>query len=59
MFRFVITIFITWLTSLVNVLAIQYVYPQVIKNAKFNLILLIYMLINTMKNYTTIHSGLN
>ena len=59
MFRFVITIFITWLTSLVNVLAIQYVYPQVIKNAKLNLILLIYMLINTMKNYTTIHSGLN
>ena len=59
MFRFVITISITWLTSLVNVPAIQYVYPQVIKNAKFNLILLIYMPINTMKNYTTIHSGLN
>ena len=58
-FRFVIPIFITLLSSLINVLAIQYVYPEVIKNAKFNLILLPYMLINTIKNYTTIYSGLN
>ena len=33
----------------------QNVSPKVIKNARFNLPLLIYTLINTTKNYTTIH----
>ena len=38
---------------------IQDVYPEVIKNAKFSLLLLIYILMNTIKNYTTIHLQLN
>ena len=33
----------------------QIVHPQVIKNAIFNLLLLIYILMNRVKNYATIH----
>ena len=36
-------------------LVIQNIYPQVIKNVRFNLLLLIYILMDTFKNYTTIH----
>ena len=32
----------------------QNVYPDVIKNARFNLLLLIYILMSTVKNYITI-----
>ena len=40
-------------------LAIQNVYPEVIKNVKFNLFLLIYIPMNTINNYSTIHLELN
>ena len=40
-------------------LAIQNVYPEVIKNVKFNLFLLIYIPMNTIDNYSTIHLELN
>ena len=40
-------------------LAIQNVYPEVIKNVKFNIFLLIYIPMNTINNYSTIHLELN
>ena len=40
-------------------LTIQNVYHFVIKNSKFSLLLLIYILMNTVKNYTAIHLQLN
>ena len=36
-------------------LTMQNVYPLVIKNARLNLFLLIYILMNTFKGYATIH----
>ena len=40
-------------------LVVQNLYPQVIKNARFNVLLLNDNLINTVKIYTAIHLGLN
>ena len=40
-------------------LAIQNVYPEVIKNVKFNIFLLIYIPMDTINNYSTIHLELN
>ena len=40
-------------------LTIHTTYPQIIKNATFKLFLLIYILMNTANNYTTIHLQLN
>ena len=40
-------------------LTIQNVYCGIIKNEKFNLPLLIYILMNTIKNFTTIPFHLN
>ena len=40
-------------------LAIQNVHPQVMKNARFNLLLLIYILINTINNFTAIRLRLS
>ena len=40
-------------------LIIQNLNPKVIKNARFKLPLLIYILINTVKNYFTIYLRLN
>ena len=37
---------------------IQNVYPQVIKHERFNLLLLIYILMNALKDYVPIHLGL-
>ena len=36
-------------------LNMQNVYPKVIRNAQLDLLLLIYMLMNTLKDYVTIH----
>ena len=40
-------------------LVVQNLHPQVIKNARFNVLLLNDNLINTVKIYTAIHLGLN
>ena len=40
-------------------LVVQNLYPQVIKNARFNVLLLNDNLINTVKIYTASHLGLN
>ena len=40
-------------------LVVQNLYPQVIKNARFNVLLLNDNLINTVKIYTAVHLGLN
>ena len=53
------TMFIGLLTGLIVLLAIQNLYPSVIKNVRFNLLLLISILMNTVKNFTIIHLQLN
>ena len=55
MFGLIKKIFIKLLTNLVKDLIIQNMYPYVIKNSKLNLLLLVYILMNTIKNYTAIH----
>ena len=40
-------------------LAIRKVYPYVITNVRLNLLLLSYILMVTVKNYTTFHLQLN
>ena len=47
--------FIRLISGLDNASIIQNVYPQVIKNARFNLLILICILMNGVKNYTIIH----
>ena len=60
MFGLIKKMFIGLLTSLVVMpLATQKVYYEVIKNMRFNLLLLNYILMNTAKNFTTIHLQLN
>ena len=51
--------FFVLLASIVNASNYTNVCPQVIKNERFNLNLLIYVLMNATKNYTTIHLRLN
>ena len=55
MFGLIKKIFIKLLTNLVKDLIIQNMYPYEIKNSKLNLLLLVYILMNTIKNYTAIH----
>ena len=56
MFGLIKKMFIGLLTSLVVMpLTTQKVYYKVIKNMRFNLLLLNYILMNTAKNFTTIH----
>ena len=57
MFGFIKTIFIGLLTSIVNALC-QNLHSQVINGARLNLLLSIYILMNTVKDYITIHLGL-
>ena len=57
MFGFIKTIFIGLLTSIVNA-SCQNLHSQVINGARLNLLLSIYILMNTVKDYITIHLGL-
>ena len=57
MFGLIKKVFIVVLSSIV--LTIQNVFRDVIKNARFNLPILIYILMNTIKNFTIIHIHLN
>ena len=57
MFGLIKKVFIVVLSSIV--LTIQNVFCDVIKNARFNLPILIYILMNTIKNFTIIHIHLN
>ena len=60
-FGFIKKIFIGLLTTIGYFLslAIRNVYPQVIKNAQLNLLLLSYVSGNRRKDYITIHLQLN
>ena len=59
MFGIIKKIFIVLLTSLINASSHTECVSLSNQNAKLNLILLIYILINTVKNYATIHLRLN
>ena len=56
MFRIIKKIFIVLLTNLLNA---SNMHPEVIENARFNLLLLIYILTNKFRNYTIIHLRLS
>ena len=57
MFGLILKMFIRFLTDLAN--ASNHAKSVSLRNKKFNLLLLIYILINTVKNYTTIYLMLN
>ena len=59
MFGVIKKMFTVLLNSIVNASNHTNVYFYVVKNAKFNLPLLIHTLMNTVKNFTTIHFRLN
>ena len=59
MFGLIKKIFIGLLAGLVNGPNDTKLLCKLIKNARFNLPLLIYILMNTVKNFTTIHFRLN
>ena len=59
MFGIIKRMFIVLLASIVNASNHTKCVSLIIKNARFNLLLLIYILMNTVKNFTTIHLRLN